>query len=381
MFETFAHDRDTAAAFSFYKGRDAIEYALRMHGIGERDAVLTQGFSCHAVPAAMERARAVPVYADIDAAQINPTSDTLQAAYERAQSQQLRPRAVLIQHTLGYPADMPAIQRWCRERELLLIEDLAQSYGATVETPAGAQPVGSFGDCVVLSFGRDKVIDGVSGGGLVVQRSPRDIPLPHIGRPRLRAALRDMLYPMITWKIRKLYPFGIGKALHAISRELSLLGSPIASPTDEVTYLPLSHARLIFHQLEQLPSLQQHRRARFAEYQRAFEPLVSQEVLSLLGTAEQREGSSALRLSVRIHQSAKIPELLFELTKAGYHLSDRWYRCAVDSGSLDYEAGYSDGTAPAAEKLATQVMNFPTHQHISFTDVERIARITTKVLL
>ena len=51
-------------------------------------------------------------------------------------------------HYLGFPQDAPGWLRWCRERGLLLIEDAAQAWLASV----GGRPLGSFGDMAIFSF-------------------------------------------------------------------------------------------------------------------------------------------------------------------------------------------------------------------------------------
>ncbi len=359
--------------FSFYKGRDAIEYALRMHAIGASgtDAVITQAFSCHAVPAAIERAGARPVFCDIDATTHNPSTATIREALDRAEAAGLRPRAVMIQHTLGLPAPMEDIRALCDERGLLLIEDVAQALGATYPD-ATDDAVGTLGDCCVFSFGRDKILDGVSGGGLVVRELPRDIPLPHIGRPPISSAIRDMLYPLLTAMIRHTYDLQLGKILHRFFHSIGLLGSPIASPTDEVTHLPASHATVINTQRRRLSALRAHRTARHVEYDEALsEQYAMHDAVTPLGTPAQRAAGSHLRYSLEVPDPAAVLEAL---AAAGYHVTDRWYRAAVDSGSLAYASTYTSGTCPEAERLATHVINVPTHMGISQAHIHDITR-------
>ncbi len=364
---------EAEAVFSFYKGRDAIEYALRVHEIGVGDAVLTQAFSCHAVPAAIQRAGAMPVFTDIDPKTVNPSVETLKEALKKARKDGLEPRAVLIQHTLGLPAPMQDISDWCRSEDLLLIEDIAQALGAEIPDMPGAV-VGSVGDCTVFSFGRDKVLDGVSGGGLVIRTLPRDIPLPHIGRAPWGSSLRDMLYPALTWIIRTTYSLGIGKVLHRLARALGLLSSPIAAPTDEVTQLPASHARVINVQRQRLDQLQAHRTARFVEYQEACKEM-NIDHSQLLGSARQQATASHLRFSLRVPEPQKAIQALAE---EAVYVSDRWYRCAVDSGSLSYSQLYEDGSCPVAEQLARTVINLPTHMSVSAKDISRIIKRITQ---
>ena len=59
-----------------------------------------------------------------------------------------RLRALYLVHDLGFPADARRWQAWCRERDLLLVEDVCQSWTATV----GDVPLGSFGAAAVFSL-------------------------------------------------------------------------------------------------------------------------------------------------------------------------------------------------------------------------------------
>jgi len=71
--------------------------------------------------------------------------------------------AVIAIHAFGRGCDIKAIQQICRERKIPLIEDCAVAQGATVDM----EPVGSFGDIAVLSFGAGKIIDMGHGGALL----------------------------------------------------------------------------------------------------------------------------------------------------------------------------------------------------------------------
>lgn len=71
--------------------------------------------------------------------------------------------AVIAVHAFGKVCDIKAIQRFCNENQIPLIEDCAVAQGATVNMI----PVGSFGDIAVLSFGAGKIIDMDYGGALL----------------------------------------------------------------------------------------------------------------------------------------------------------------------------------------------------------------------
>src|SRR5258708_9097790 len=95
-------------AFLFYKGRDAIEFALRVLEIGKEDVVLTQAFTCHAIEEAIVRAGTVPTFVDLAEGEMNPSVQTIQNAVKEKKID--IPKALIIQHTLGVPANIKEVQ-------------------------------------------------------------------------------------------------------------------------------------------------------------------------------------------------------------------------------------------------------------------------------
>jgi dTDP-4-amino-4,6-dideoxygalactose transaminase len=81
-----------------------------------------------------------------------------------------RTRALYLTHYLGFPQDAPGWLRWCRERGLLLIEDVAQGWLASVQD----RPLGSFGDMAIFSF--YKAV-GVPEGGALLSSRPTSVPV------------------------------------------------------------------------------------------------------------------------------------------------------------------------------------------------------------
>jgi dTDP-4-amino-4,6-dideoxygalactose transaminase len=88
----------------------------------------------------------VPRFYDSDA-RLEPRQEELEGLITA------RTKALHLTHFLGFPQDAARWRSWCDERGLLMIEDAAQSWLASV----GARPVGSFGDlsffCLYKTFG------------------------------------------------------------------------------------------------------------------------------------------------------------------------------------------------------------------------------------
>lgn len=144
-------------AVSCASGTDALHLALAAAGIGPGDEVITSPFTFIATAEAIRYVGAEPVFVDIDPASFNLDPAAVEAAIGP------RSRAVLPVHLFGQPADMPALMRLAEAHGLTVIEDCAQSFGATVD---GVQ-TGAFGVAGAFSFFPSKNLGACGDGGLV----------------------------------------------------------------------------------------------------------------------------------------------------------------------------------------------------------------------
>lgn len=138
-------------------GTDALMLAIRAAGIGAGDEVITSPFTFIATAEAICYAGAVPVFVDIDSKTFNIDPDLIEAAITS------KTKAIIPVHLFGQPADMVAIKAICEKHNLLLIEDCAQSFGAS--TPIGT--TGSIGSFGCFSFFPSKNLGCYGDGGLV----------------------------------------------------------------------------------------------------------------------------------------------------------------------------------------------------------------------
>ncbi|HKL26599.1 MAG TPA: DegT/DnrJ/EryC1/StrS family aminotransferase [Desulfuromonadales bacterium] len=139
-------------------GTDALHLALRAAGLGPGDEVITSPFTFIATAEAIAYVGAKPVFVDIEPDTFNIDVDRVAAAITPAT------RAILPVHLFGQPADLQPLAQICREHDLLLIEDCAQSCGARY----GEKMTGSHGDQGCFSFFPSKNLGGFGDGGLVV---------------------------------------------------------------------------------------------------------------------------------------------------------------------------------------------------------------------
>lgn len=106
-------------------GTDALQIALMSLGIGPGDEVITPGFTYIATAETVALLGATPVYVDIDAKTYNLNPSLLEAAITS------RTKAIIPVSLYGQCADFDTINQIAEKHNLPVIEDAAQSFGAT----------------------------------------------------------------------------------------------------------------------------------------------------------------------------------------------------------------------------------------------------------
>ncbi len=369
--EGYLDGRYDGSAYLFYKGREALRQALLATGLKKGSEVAINGFTCFVVDEAVTEAGFKSVYLDIDENQLHFTAETLRTAVKKNP----KIKVVIIQNTLGYPCDIVGIEDVCKKSKLILIEDLAHSFGLIY--PDGRE-AGTVGDMTMLSFGRDKVIDAVSGGALVIKGKVNSKWRANLAegrhQPKLKDRLLDRIYPLLTWKVRTFYSLGIGKALQVAFKSIGLMPRAVAETLDGFTNLPSSNAKEINRLIAQHDRRQEHR-VQIADIYRKIIPKSS-----IPAVAKKQIGKPAeLRFPVLTKDR---DELLIYLRASGVHIHDIWYDSPIAPPRYIDQTDYSSGLCKNSEATTGQLMNLPTHRNISVDQAtklaERIAEYGTK---
>ena len=158
--EEFAAFIGVPHAIGVGNGTDALELALRACGIGAGDEVITVSHTAVATVAAIELVRATPVFVDIETGSYSMDPRQIEAALSS------RTKAILPVHLYGRPANLPAVVEIARKHGLRLIEDCAQSHGASLN----GVKTGAWGDVAAFSFYPTKNLGALGDGGMVVTR-------------------------------------------------------------------------------------------------------------------------------------------------------------------------------------------------------------------
>lgn len=146
-------------------GTAALHLVLRALGVGpgDRVAVSTLTFAGSVWPILYLGAE--PVFLDSDEASGNLDPALVREYLADAARRGRLPRALVAVHLYGQHADVDPIAAACREYGVTLVEDAAESLGATYR----GRETATTADYAILSFNGNKMIT-TTGGGMVVTR-------------------------------------------------------------------------------------------------------------------------------------------------------------------------------------------------------------------
>ena len=151
------------AASVLSSGTAAIHLALIMLGVGPGDEVMASSFTFSATINPITYLGATPVLIDSEADTWNMSPELLEKAIKDRISKGKKPKALILVHLYGMPANMEAITEIAHRYEIPLIEDAAEALGSRYKNKA----LGTFGLMGVYSFNGNKIITTSGGGALV----------------------------------------------------------------------------------------------------------------------------------------------------------------------------------------------------------------------
>lgn len=149
----------TSNALALSSATAGLHLALRVLEIGEGDYVLASSFTFIGSVNAILYQNANPIFIDSDESW-NISPELLKEAIQKAPK---KPKALIVTHLYGQLCKLDEVMAICREENIYLIEDAAESLGASYHS----QQSGTFGDLGVYSFNGNKILT-TSGGGMLV---------------------------------------------------------------------------------------------------------------------------------------------------------------------------------------------------------------------
>ncbi len=161
--EEFAREVGAEYAVAVSSGTAALHLLLRYAGVAAGDDVFCSSFTFVASANPILYLGARPVFIDSDRESWNMDPELLAEELGRRDAQNRLPKALVLVHLYGQPADIDPIRDLCERYNITLIEDAAEALGARYK---GMAP-GTFGKAGFYSFNGNKIIT-TSGGGMIV---------------------------------------------------------------------------------------------------------------------------------------------------------------------------------------------------------------------
>jgi perosamine synthetase len=358
-------------AISFNGGRASLMAILEAMEIKSGDEVLLQGFTCNAAVNPILNKGAKPVFVDIDST-LNLNPEDLKKKITP------KSKAVMIQHTFGWPAQIEEILKVAKENNLYLIEDCAHALGAKYQ----GKFCGTFGDAAFFSFGRDKIISSVFGGMIVTDNEKMGERIKKfrnkLDYPSNFWVSQQLLHPVLT-NCLILPAYGLnqylGRILLGLFHKLSILSKAVYKkekkgeiPECFPKRLPNALAALALNQFGKLERFNKHRRQIAGFYEKE---LKNTGFNLPLARSQEKRAPTFMRYPILVNKNTD--EILKLARKKKIFLDDGWRKSPVIPPDTNInKMGYSFGNCPQAEKVAESILNLPTHINISPKKAQRI---------
>ncbi len=141
-------------AYACSSGTAALHTALAAIDPEPGDEVVTTSITDMGALTPILYQSAIPMFADVDPLTYNLTADSIEKVLSE------RTKAIMVTHLFGNPANMNEIMELARGRNIPVIEDCAQAFGALYD----GKPVGTLGDIGCFSLQQGKHITTGEGG-------------------------------------------------------------------------------------------------------------------------------------------------------------------------------------------------------------------------
>ena len=338
-------------------GSFALELALSACGVQHGDEVVIPTFCCSAVVPPILATGATPVLADVRD-ELNATGETVAAVLTK------KTRAVIVPHLFGNPADIKAIVELARTRNIHVIDDAAQAFGAMI----GDQPVGTFGSAGILSFGNEKVCPSIGGGALVSGDNESFVlnSVVPITPPPYVSTLRRCFSTLIRnrW----------GRRFTALAKLRASHSDPTALPPRyEREAMPNVYAAVAVTLVEKLTEHIGARRERVRAYRELLEQKASLELIP------HRRSSACLTQVVRVLPRKRSRDIATDVVNAliaeGYEVQGSYVPLHLIPG---LGACVWD-RLPYADRIWSDLIELPCEPFLSFDDLARIATIVAAI--
>jgi len=354
--------------FLFAKGRVGLYAGLRAMALPRDAKVLLPGYTCMVVPLAIQAARLAPVYVDVDPRTYNLDPRLLESGEYNDVA------AVVVQHTYGVPCEMGAIESWCEERGVPIIEDCCHTFGST----CAGRPCGTLGVFAFMSGQWNKPFSTGLGGMLLVNDAPLAGRVEELVR---REASKAGVFRNLLLKtqivahgllVRPRTAAWATRAYRLLTRWGIVAGS--SSNEELAGRVPRDFFRLMAPCQVRKGLREMARIRRNIDHRRELTAWYRQKLRESGLEAGQPPGPEDLPLVRYPLRVANKSELLKRSERAGVELGS-WFESPLHpAGTRLEDFGYRPGSCPHGELAAAQVVNLPTHLRVNRKTAERALR-------
>lgn len=162
-FENAITDLTGVHTVALNSGTAAIHLAMKILGVGKGDVILAPSFTYIATVNPALYLGAKPIFIDSLPDTWNMDPKLLEKAIQDAENQGIKPKAIIVTHTYGMPADLGAITGIAEKYAIPVIEDAAESFGSTYH----GRSTGTVGRVGIFSFNNNKTFTTYGGGALI----------------------------------------------------------------------------------------------------------------------------------------------------------------------------------------------------------------------
>lgn len=330
--ESIADVCDAKCGIGCASGSDALVLALMAIGIEAGDEVICPSFTFFATASAIDRLGGVPVFADIE-----PGTFNIDTAHVKSLVTE-KTKAIIPVHLFGQCADMDAIMQIANEHNLRVIEDCAQSIGASWN----GQPCGAIGDIGCFSFYPTKNLGGFGDGGMLTTNDNE---------------LADRLRLLANHGMRPRYyhsEVGINSRLDSI--QAGMLGV----------------------KMKHLEAISSGRQQNAANYERLFSESGLSRFVST-PVCDQPEGHVWNQYTIRIKGKLSRDEVRAQLAERGIG-AEVYYPVPLHQQECFKNLGYKTGDLPETEKAAACVLSIPIFPELELAEQEYVVESLCSIL-
>lgn len=300
-------------------GRTALSEAIK-YFTKPGDKVAITALTCFAVVEAVRSANCEPVYLDVNLENLHFDAKSL----EKACAKNPEIKAVIVQNNLAYPCDIANIESVVKKYNLALIEDLAHCVGMDY---SDGREAGMVGDAVIMSFGKGKSLDLISGGLLFLRKTDKrkkSFTIP-VNLPSFADRFRTRLYPLFGAITRALFHLQLGRLNFGRLYTAFLLKT---------------------HQIQKSADAKLDNSIRLTHWQAKL----------ALRDLKKLQHRAPLRRFYFVENRA---ELLEKLTTSGFIMDDIWYSSPVSPERYYAQANFNEKACPNAVFAANHLINLP----------------------